>query len=179
MWFSCFRVLPGSTEAQVTSGGIVKRLLIAYFIGNISAKKYQNPLMWFKVIASQRWDVSETRCSLLCVCLFVMAALWNRQAIIFSSCGFFYLSYSFFFFLLLSFFLAYSEPSYIGCLPYFHTWCGLEANLACRSEMCCTRLAENIPRKKSPKNSPAGHHGTTLSGCIFATKACIDNRKNC
>jgi len=39
--------------------------------------------------------------------------------------------------------------------------------------MCCTRLAENIPRKKSP----FWHHRTTLSGCIFETKACIDNRK--
>jgi len=31
--------------------------LIAYFIGNISAKKYQNPFMCVKVVASQRWDV--------------------------------------------------------------------------------------------------------------------------
>jgi len=31
--------------------------LIAYFIGNISAKKYQNPFMCVKVIASQKWDV--------------------------------------------------------------------------------------------------------------------------
>jgi len=30
---SCFRVLPGSAEAQVIWGGIVKRLLIAYIIG--------------------------------------------------------------------------------------------------------------------------------------------------
>jgi len=27
------------------------------------------------------------------------------------------------------------------------------------------------------KKSPSGHHPTTLSGYIFATKACIDNRK--
>jgi len=27
------------------------------------------------------------------------------------------------------------------------------------------------------KNSPSGHHHTTLSGCIFATKVCIDDRK--
>ena len=33
------------------------RLLIAYFISNISAKKYQNPFMFVKVIASQRWNV--------------------------------------------------------------------------------------------------------------------------
>jgi len=30
---------------------------------------------------------------------------------------------------------------------------------------------------KITKNSPSGHHRTTLFGCIFATKACIDNRK--
>ena len=57
MWFSCFRVLPGSAAAQVIWGGIVKHLLIAYFIGNISAIKYQNPFMCVKVIGSQRWDV--------------------------------------------------------------------------------------------------------------------------
>jgi len=61
------------------------------------------------------------------------------------------------------------------CLPYFHTSCGLRENLECRSEMCCTWLAENTGRKKSPY----AHHRTTLSGYIFATKACmpIDNRK--
>ena len=41
MQFSCFPVLPGSAEAQVTGGGIVKRLLIPYFIGRMCAKKYQ------------------------------------------------------------------------------------------------------------------------------------------
>jgi len=39
----------------------------------------------------------------------------------------------------------------IGCLPYFFTWCGPSANLECRSEMCCTRLAGNAGPKKSPK----------------------------
>ena len=28
------------------------------------------------------------------------------------------------------------------------------------------------------QKSPSGHHTTTLSGYIFATKTCIDNRKN-
>jgi len=37
--------------------------------------------------------------------------------------------------------------------------------------MCCTRLAGNAGRKKSP----SGHHRTTMSGHIFATKACIHN----
>jgi len=39
--------------------------------------------------------------------------------------------------------------------------------------MCCTRLAENTGCKKLP----SGHHRTTLSSYIFATKARIDNRK--
>jgi len=31
--------------------------------------------------------------------------------------------------------------------------------------------------QKSRQKSPSGHHRTTMSGYIFATKACIDNRK--
>ena len=72
-------------------------------------------------------------------------------------------------------FLAYSQTSRIVCLPYLHTWCGLNTNLGCRSEMCCTRLAENTGRKKSPKIRHL-YHRTTLSGYILATKAHIDNR---
>jgi len=54
-----------------------------------------------------------------------------------------------------------------------HVVCGLSANLECRSEMCCARLAGNA----GPKKSPFGDHRTTLLGYIFPTKACIDNRK--
>ena len=82
------------------------------------------------------------------------------QDIIFLSCGFF-----FFLSIFCLFFRAYSQPSQIGCLPYFHTWCGFCANLGCRSETCCTRLSENTERK----NSPSAQHPTTLSGYIFAT----------
>jgi len=39
MWFSFCPVLLGSAEAQVIWGGILKHLLIAYFIDNISAEK--------------------------------------------------------------------------------------------------------------------------------------------
>jgi len=78
MWFSCFRVLPGSAEAQVIWGGIIKCLLITYFIGNISAKKisksihvrqsYSKP----KVGRFLRHGVYWSRASVsvcLCVCL--------------------------------------------------------------------------------------------------------------
>ena len=99
-----------------------------------------------------------------CSFLFIMAALHSR-------CG----HYIFILWFLLYYF--FSSPnlkrSEIGCLPYFHTWCGLSANFRCRSETCCTGLAANTGRKKSP----SGHHRTTSSGYIFATKARIDNRK--
>ena len=75
----------------------------------------------------------------------------------------------------LSFFLAYSQRSEIGCLPYFHAWCDLSANnLERRSKMCCKRLAKHTGRKNYTKN----RHLRTIAGYIFATKACIDNQKN-
>jgi len=40
-------------------------------------------------------------------------------------------------FFLLRFFLAYTQRSEIGCLPYFYT-CEFRTQV----EMCCTRLAE-------------------------------------
>jgi len=90
---------------------------------------------------------------------FIMAALWIGigQAIMLSSCGFFFHILSFFFLLLF-----YSQPSQIGYLPYFHTWCGLSANLECMSEMCCMRFAVNTVRKNSPK---IRHLGTIAQLC--------------
>ena len=65
------------------------------------------------------------------------------------------------FFLL--FFLANSQRSEIGCLPYFYTWCYIGADVECMSEMCCTQLAKNTGRK----NYASAHHCTTLLGYIF------------
>ena len=65
-------------------------------------------------------------------------------------------------FLLLFFPRLISQRSEIGCLSYFHTWCGLSVNLECRSETCCARLAENTARKKSPKSR---HLGTIPQLC--------------
>ena len=78
-----------------------------------------------------------------------MAALCNIFALWFLSI---YLS------VFLSFFLAQSQRSETGCLPYFHTWCGLSANLECMSEVCCTRLADNTGRKDR-------HFGTIAQLC--------------
>jgi len=44
-------------------------------------------------------------------------------------------------------------------LDVYHTstqWCGLSANLECRYEMCCARLAGNAGPKKSQKNRHLG-----------------------
>ena len=76
-------------------------------------------------------------------------------------------------------FFALSQRSQSGCLPYFYTWCGLSANLECRSENNVLHAARCKCRtQKSRQKSPSGHHRTTLSGYIFATKARIDNRKS-
>ena len=88
----------------------------------------------------------------LCLDSFLWPPYGIGQAIIFLSCGFLYLS----------FFLAYSQPSQVGRLPYFHTWCGPSADLECRSEMCCMRLAGNTGTQKWRKKSPCRHHRTTL-----------------
>ena len=45
---------------------------------------------------------------------------------------------------------------------YYHTCCGLSANLGCRSETCCTRLAENTGCKKVAQNR---HLGTIAQLC--------------
>jgi len=65
--------------------------------------------------------------------------------IIFLPCGFFYL--------LLLFFISSPNLSRRRLDVYhtFHTWCGISANLECRSEMCCTRLAGNAGYKNLPK----------------------------
>jgi len=56
----------------------------------------------------------------------------------------------------LLFFLAYYQQSEIRCLPYFYTCCGLSANLECRSEMCCMRLAGNTGLENDAKNRCLG-----------------------
>jgi len=83
---------------------------------------------------------------------FLTVALWNRAD-----------HYIFILWFLLSSFFLFSSPNLSGrrldvCMPYFPTWCGLSAKLGCRSETCCTRLAGNAERKKSPKS----HHMRTI-----------------
>jgi len=78
-----------------------------------------------------------------------MAALCNRAD-----------HYIFIMFLLSSFF--FSSPNLSGQRLDVYTWCGLSANLECRSETCCARLAENTGRKKVAQNR---HLGTIAKLC--------------
>jgi len=81
-----------------------------------------------------------------------------------------------FFFFLFSFFLADSQRSHSRCLPYFHTWCNLSANLKCMTK-CAACGSLKYRTQKLRKKSPSADHRTNLSGYAVATKACIDNRK--
>jgi len=114
-----------------------------------------------------------------------MAALWNRaghyifmlwflslwspyvigQTIIFLPCDFYVsinITYLLTYFFLLSFFPRLISAAVDWCLPYLHAWCGLSTNLRCRSETCCTWLAENTGRKTVAKNR---HLGTITQVC--------------
>ena len=50
----------------------------------------------------------------------------------------------------------FSSPNLSGRrLDVYHTWCGVSANLECRSEMYCTRLAGNTGRKNDAISAPS------------------------
>jgi len=76
-----------------------------------------------------------------------------------------------------SFFLAYSQRSNIGCLPYFYTWCGLSAEFRMLVWTVLHAGRWKYKTQKIAKKSLSVHRPTKLSGYIFAIKACIDNRK--
>jgi len=94
-----------------------------------------------------------------------MAALWNRAG-----------HYIFALWYLLSiFYLLFLSPNLsrrkLDVLPHMvWPWCEFWMQVW---NVLRVWLAGNA----GPKKWPSGHHGTTLSGYIFATKAHIDNRK--
>jgi len=134
---------------------------------------------------------------LLLKCKWVLTLVWNKfvplhcvgvnargifMAALHSRCGYYifalwFLLLSFFFFFLSSFFLAYSQLSETGCLPHFHTWCGLSVNLGCRCETCCMRLAVNTGCKKLPKICHLHAIAQLCQAISTQLKACIDNQK--
>jgi len=64
--FLCFPVLPGSAESHVIWDSIVKYLLTAYFIGNISTEKISKSVHVCQSYSKTKvWRFSETRCRFL------------------------------------------------------------------------------------------------------------------
>ena len=108
--------------------------------------------------------------SLIIMCIgIIMTALCNRAG--------HYIFALWFLSIFFLFSLAYSQSSQIGCLPYFHTWCGLSANLRCRSERAASgslKVQDTQNRQKFAIYVPS-HNFVSY---IFATKARIDNRKS-
>ena len=95
------------------------------------------------------------------ICLLYIYSLWPpygiRQAIMFLPCGFFSL---------LLFFLAYSQPSHIGCLRYFHTWCVvLFAGSRPHGRQCAT-----IKLKCGTKSLPLVHFNFTRQIWLWSAK---------
>jgi len=57
MLFLNYCIFSGSAEALVRWGGKLLHLLIAYFLGNMCAKHYENPIMFSRVTAKNVRDV--------------------------------------------------------------------------------------------------------------------------
>ena len=102
----------------------------------------------------------------------VLSYLWPPyvigQAIIFSSCGFFFLS--FFFPRLIS-----AVGDWISTILPHMVWPYCKFRMQVWNVLRTARWKYST--QKIAKKSPSGHHPTTLSGYIFAIKAYIDNRK--
>ena len=102
---------------------------------------------------------------------FVMAALCNRGPLCFCPVVSFYLSVSS---------SSFSSPNFSGRrLDVYHT--STHGVVLVRIQNACLKCAARgsleMQHPKIAKNAPSGHHRTILSDDIFATKACIDNRK--
>jgi len=99
------------------------------------------------------WLTIVFMCVFVFMYLVIMAALCNRGGIIFLPCSFFP---SIFFFLFFPRLIS-AEAGWMST-----TWCGPSANLECRSERCCTRLAADAGPKNVAKNR---HLGTIPQLC--------------
>jgi len=105
--------------------------------GNVHRRRALSALMAWPNEYSNKLTINQIPLTAL-----FMAALHSR-------CGHYILQP---WFLSSSLFLLFSSPNLSSCRLHVYrtsTRCGLRANLACMSGMCCTQLAENTGRKKS------------------------------
>jgi len=104
--------------------------------------------------------------------MIIMAALCNRGHYIFAL---WFLSSSIFFYL--SFFprLISAATDWMSIILLHMAWPYSEFRMQVWNVLHAARW--KCRTLKSRQKSPSGHHPTNLSDYIFATKACIDNRK--
>jgi len=99
--------------------------------------------------------------------------LWSPyvigQAIIFSTCGFF------FFYLLFCACLISAVADWMSTILLHMVWPYCKFIMQVWNVLQAARW--KCSTQKIAKNSPSGHHRTTLSGYIFTTKAHINNQK--
>jgi len=101
----------------------------------------------------------------------IMVALWNRADHYIFMLWFLSIYLSIFFPRLIS-----AVAEWMSAIAYLHTWCGLSANLRCRSETCCMRLAANTGRKKVAKNR---HLGIIAQLCRAISSVSTIGKKTC
>ena len=78
---SGFPVSYGSAETIDMWGEKTKHRLISYFPSNTSAKNYGNQIVYVKIIASQRWDVFETQCTVKQPVVLLQLQSFYRQSV--------------------------------------------------------------------------------------------------
>jgi len=155
-------------DFAVSSAVVWNSLLAALRVSSLTVETFARQLKYdlFSCLNWRSWGLFILRYTNVLNIILWPTIHSDGQAIMFYACGsfsffsmaahsngqYFAAVVSIFFFLLLLSFLAQSQRSEIGCLPYFHTWCGLSANLECMSEICCTRLAENTECNNYAKN---------------------------
>ena len=141
---------------QFRCGGMFNYRIVRSWLLSLSVKEYWESVAFDRVIHKSRvmpfsgHHVLFITADTVCVDLELFQSFINCSCYSVESTGPFHilvwlwppLCFILFSSFFLLFFLAYSQWSQIGCLPYFRTWCGLSVNLECRSEMCCTRLAK-------------------------------------
>ena len=109
-------------------------------------------------------------------CLYFLRTSWLIMATLRSRCGHYIFALWFLCSIFLSFFprLISAVGDWMSTILPHMVWPLCEFRMPVWNVLHVARW--NTGRKKSSSR----HHRTTLSGCIFATKACIDNRKkNC
>jgi len=113
-------------------------------------------------------DVVSNVVTTICTTAFVHYGRPVDADIIFLPCGFFFY---------LSFFprLISAVADWMSTILPHMVWPSCEFRMQVWNVLHVARWKYRT--QKIAKNSPSGHHRTTLSGYIFATKARIDNRK--